>query len=100
VLLRRNKGKNKRNTSGFRGVHRSKKKNLKKVWIATIQSAGKKHNLGLYSSPEEAALAWDHAAIRLHGEFAVLNFPDAQKYEHPAQGCNHPRLERGNQDSG
>lgn len=35
--------------------------------------AVKLHNLGSYSTPEEAARAYDEAAIRLHGEFARTN---------------------------
>lgn len=58
------------NTSGYVGVFRAKKK-----WIARIRSNGKILSFGTYTTPEEAAHAYDKAARRLRGEFAVLNFP-------------------------
>lgn len=59
----------KNNTSGFKGVYRNKDC---LGWIAKIQ----KTYLGLYDSVEEAARAYDTAAVRTFGEFASLNFPD------------------------
>jgi hypothetical protein len=46
-----------------------------KKWIALI-NAGNKRYLGYFASAEEAARAWDTEAIKLRGEFAVLNFPN------------------------
>ncbi len=43
---------------------------------ARIQARGRYFWLGSFDSPEEAARAYDLAAIRHHGEFARLNFPD------------------------
>lgn len=61
------------NTSGYRGIYFSKRKNR---WIARV-SIGHKHNyLGSFHSPAEAAMAYDVAARHLYGEFAALNFPD------------------------
>lgn len=59
------------NTSGYKGVswHRKAGK-----WMAMIWDRNKQIYLGLYVDPVEAALAYDAAAIRLHGEFAYLNF--------------------------
>jgi hypothetical protein len=60
------------NTSGFKGVHwhaRCRK------WVAQIGANGQLHYLGLFSSPEAAARAYDAAAVGLFGEFARPNFP-------------------------
>jgi hypothetical protein len=48
-------------------------------FVATINLNGKRLYLGRYAVEEEAARAYDRKAVELHGEFAVLNFPD----EHP-----------------
>lgn len=69
----RNRGLGRNNTSGFKGVswHTTGKK-----WQAKIKVDGKGRHLGLFRTAEEAALAYDVAALELHGEFAWLNFPD------------------------
>ncbi len=45
-------------------------------WSAAIKASCVVHYLGLFPSEKEAALAYDCAARRLHGEFANLNFPE------------------------
>lgn len=42
-------------------------------YIAKIAKKGKTKYLGIYKTPEEAALAYNKAAIEIHGEFANLN---------------------------
>lgn len=42
-------------------------------WRAQIRADRKIHRLGHFSSPEDAARAYNEAAARLHGEFARLN---------------------------
>jgi AP2 domain len=58
-------------TSLFRGVYWAKQRNK---WVARIQTRGKQKHLGVFSSEQEAAKAYDGAAKILHGEFAFLNF--------------------------
>lgn len=61
---------NSKNTSGYRGVtwHTGAKK-----YMAYIRHNYKMYNLGLFETAEEAALARNEKAVKLHGEFAVLN---------------------------
>lgn len=58
------------NTSGFKGVswHKASKR-----WIAEIMNNRKKIYLGIFSIKEDAARAYNAAAIKYHGEFAQLN---------------------------
>lgn len=59
--------------SGYRGVT---KHFYSERWIARIRDdTGRKLHLGSFETPEQAAVAYDEAALRIHGEFAVLNFP-------------------------
>ena len=44
-------------------------------WKARIKVDGREIHLGLFSNEVEAAKARDRAALRYHGEFARLNFP-------------------------
>lgn len=57
--------------SGFRGVYPSRDK-----WGARIRHQRRLLRLGVFDDPAEAARAYDHKAIELHGEFACLNFPE------------------------
>lgn len=67
----RNRGPNYNNTSGYKRVcwHKGCRK-----WLASIQVDWRTINLGVYTDPVDAALAYDLAAIELHGEFAWTNF--------------------------
>ncbi len=60
------------NTSGYKGVSWCQGK-----WQAYIKVNGKKIHLGTFSTPEEAARAYDAAAIKYFGKFAVLNFVES-----------------------
>jgi HNH endonuclease/AP2 domain-containing protein len=66
----RNRGKTRKNTSGYKGVSWSTSNN---GWVAQITHHYKTRNLGTFQTPEEAAAAYDEAATQLHGEFARRN---------------------------
>lgn len=65
-----NSEKHKNNNSGFKGVcwHIGIKK-----WMAQIKVDKKQICLGYFENKEEAALVYNEAAKKYHGEFAKLN---------------------------
>lgn len=67
-----NRKKHVTNTSGFTGVHFD---NNHKRWTAQICINGKGTHIGNFGNKLDAALAYDAAARKLRGEFAVTNFP-------------------------
>jgi hypothetical protein len=60
--------------SGFLGVTFDGSVKRSKPWKATIGYLGRYTNLGRYSSPQEAALAYNKGASLICGEFASLNW--------------------------
>lgn len=66
-----NSGVPKHNTSGFKGVQRTRSGR----WHARIRLNSHWHCLGTFDTPEEAARAYDTRAQQEFGDFARLNFP-------------------------
>jgi hypothetical protein len=66
-----NKGKPRNNTSGYKGVYWNQG-----AWVAQIKFSAKITYLGRFTSPIDAAHAYDHAAREVFGAFAYCNFPD------------------------
>ena len=65
-----NQGVRKNNTSGYKGVTFKQKNNK---WFAAISPNGKRISLGSFDDKENAASAYNQAAIKYFGEFAYLN---------------------------
>ena len=62
------------NTTGYKGVSKSKNKRLTSdKWIAMIGTDEGPRYLGIFKSPKEAAAAYDVAAIEHHKEFCLTN---------------------------
>jgi len=84
----RNKGKFKNNTSGFKGVYYMKKSKKminerSKPWMAGIRHNKKDIHIGYFSTPEEAARAYDARAKEIWdivNPERQLNFPDEKKF--------------------
>jgi hypothetical protein len=58
------------NTSGFKGVYKPLNRN---TWCANITHSKKRIHLGVFKTKEEAAHAYNKAALKYHGEFARVN---------------------------
>ncbi len=63
-------GPERANTTGFKGVGR-----LGSKFLAQIGKDGRHYYLGLFKTPEEAALAYDRKALELFNGLTYLNFP-------------------------
>lgn len=65
-----------RSSSKYKGVSWFKRK---KKWQARIQANGRNIFIGSYKNEIAAARAYDEAAKKYHGQFAVLNFKSPPK---------------------
>jgi hypothetical protein len=72
-VCNRPKSRSVRSRSKYKGVtwHKAKAK-----WHARIRVKGRTISLGYFEDDSIAAAAYDEAAKKHHGRFAVLNFPD------------------------
>jgi hypothetical protein len=61
-------------SSGFRGVSLIRRGKKWTAWCASIRDGVRIRHLGYFATAEEAARAYDTAALRIRGEFARLNF--------------------------
>lgn len=62
------------NKTGYKGVSVDyRRKEGSKRYRSRINVDGVKYELGLFRTPEEAAVAYNEAAKKYHGEFAHLN---------------------------
>jgi len=68
----RNQRINRKNKSGFKGVSFSKR-NAQNPWLVLIQVNSKRIHVGYYQTAEMAAAAYDLAALKHYGEFALTN---------------------------
>jgi hypothetical protein len=68
---RRNQRRSSKNSSGFKGADRHQGK-----WRARITVNYSSRHLGCFSSPVDAALVYDKAALEFFGQFARINFPN------------------------
>lgn len=59
------------NTSGYKGVYWNR---LNKNWRVKINYKNKTIEVGSFSKATDAALAYDSAALKYHGQFARTNF--------------------------
>lgn len=59
----------------YKGVAKDKRKKAR-PWMATMAREGSASILGYFSTPEEAARAYQDAAQAYHGQFAYHNRPD------------------------
>lgn len=59
-----------REVAKYKGAHWNKRANK---WMACIKSNGKQIHLGYFKSEEDAANAYNYAALKYFGEYARLN---------------------------
>jgi hypothetical protein len=76
-MWNRCKEKKAKATSIYKGVGWARQR---KCWRAEIWANGRRMSLGHFKSEVDAAKAYDRAARKYHGQFAVLNFEDKKLY--------------------
>ena len=67
-----NKGPNKNNRSGFKGVFLASNPTRSRPWMAKIRAEGKNVHLGYFETAELAQAAYYARAVQLAGDFASV----------------------------
>jgi hypothetical protein len=65
-------------TSNYKGVSWDTRQ---ETWLAQICKSGVRTRLGYFDDEEEAAKAYDEAALRLFGTYARINFPNPNRIQ-------------------
>lgn len=65
-----NQAGHKDSTHGVKGVYLDKRRNN---WSSRITAFGTTHHLGSFKTKQDAAIAYNNAAIKFHGPFARAN---------------------------
>jgi hypothetical protein len=78
----------KRSSSRFAGVSWNKSQSSFQAQLTDPQT--KRRHIGYYASEEDAARAYDCAAVQAHGPGAKLNFPPASDTDHVSDGDEPP----------
>lgn len=99
-----NRGIQRNNTSGFKGVGWNK---AQRKWVANIKVNRKQIYLGTYDTPQAAADAYDQAAVLHFGEYAKTNAAlsratssgaaDAWQHHPPDERTQRTRCRRGHE---
>ena len=79
------------NSQGYRGIYFDMEH---AKWRAEIWFSGRRYKLGRFSSPEAAAHAYDCAARKFYGEFAVTNDGQRTACVPPPQSKPNKRIKR------
>jgi hypothetical protein len=89
-----NQKKRASNTSGFKGVYYFKRDG---TWQAQITVGGEKIHIGYFSTPEEAAAAYDAEAVKRFGEFAFTNAAADLNFENLSSLIRTPEPQPGHE---
>jgi hypothetical protein len=90
-----NRNSHKLSSSKYKGVHFEKETSK---WSATIKTNNKSKRIGRFNTEEEAAIAYDQYARKIHGEFVCLNFPEENEQSALMNVSYHPTKRKQSSD--